>query len=925
MKLAGQDTAVLLITEVIPKAQSLPIPTALLNIPGFSMYTNFNPQHHDLGSSGKRGVSIYIRNDLKASEVTLGETKFIEQCWIHLPLQSKDSLLIGCLYRSPSHATQEATEELCHLLNLACSSKYTHLLLCGDFNMPKIDWTNHFSSAPPSDPSHTFISALDDCFLTQHVCQPTRYRPGETPHTLDLIITSDEGMISNLQYESGLGKSDHIILTFQLNCYTFRHKFDTTQPNCFKGNPEKYVSLLSKVDWAAAESLSVNDQYCHMTTCLKNIAEVCFPRSNRKKDRKNIYINGQALKLKKKKEFLWRVYTRSHDIADYSRYTKCRNQLRALTRRLRSDLEHSLAKNIKHNPKAFWRYTNTRLRTKAKLDDLVDASGSTVSDDAGKACLLNSFFGSVFTKEDLNQIPEPTSQYMGTPIQTVRISAEAVRRKLETIKVDSAPGPDAVHPKLLQLASAPLSGPLAALFQKSLDQGVLPEAWTTAAVVPIHKKGNKQNPSNYRPISLTSIPCKILESLIRDELMEFLTVTDQLSKHQHGFRPRRSCSSQLLEVIEDWSKTIEHGDPVDVVYVDFQKAFDSVPHHRLLRKLHSYGISGNLLRWITAFLSGRKQEVVLNGYHSGLISVTSGVPQGSVLGPLLFIIYINDLPSAVSSSTKMFADDTKMYRNVASASGSTALQTDVDALAGWSDRWQLPFNVDKCKVLHIGANNVHHQYTMRGVTLASTETERDLGIHVDTALKFRKHAASAAAKANQILGVIRRSFELLNVITLPLLYKALVRPHLEFGNVAWGPFNRADQLLVERVQRRATRLIPTLRHLAYEERLEALELPSLFYRRRRGDMIQVYQIFHGGIDLHAEDFFSLAPSERTRGHPWKLQKPIAESRPRRQALSARAINDWNGLPIDVVCAATVAQFKAKLDFHWANIRYSVPT
>ena len=193
----------------------------------------------------------------------------------------------------------------------------------------------------------------------------------------------------------------------------------------------------------------------------------------------------------------------------------------------------------------------------------------------------------------------------------------------------------------------------------------------------------------------------------------------------------------------------------------------------------------------------------------------------------------------------MFADDTKIYRSVPTQPDLTSLQSDIDAMVAWSGRWQLPFNLDKCKVLHLRTNNAQHQYTMSGAQLESSETERDLGIHVETLLKFRKQAAAAAAKTNQILGVIKRLFELIDMHTLALLYKALVRPHLEFGNVAWGPFNRADQLLVERVQRRATRLIPGLRHRPYEERLEALDLPSLLYRRRREDVIQVYQILRG--------------------------------------------------------------------------------
>ena len=377
-------------------------------------------------------------------------------------------------------------------------------------------------------------------------------------------------------------------------------------------------------------------------------------------------------------------------------------------------------------------------------------------------------------------------------------------------------------------------------------------------------------------------------------------------------------------MLEDWSQSIEQGDPVDVLYLDFRKAFDAVPHKRLLRKLSCYGISGKLLSWIEKFLSTRMQKVVVNGHHSDLVAVRSGVPQGSVLGPLLFLAYVNDIPSVVECTAKLFADDTKIYRRVSTPADAAALQADVDHLVAWSDRWQLPFNDDKCKVLHLGPGNARLRYTMRGVSLVETDVERDLGIHVDNSLKFRKQAAAAAAKANQILAVIKRSFELIDDCTLPLLYKALVRPHLEFGNVAWGPFNRADQLLVERVQRRATRLVTSLRHRPYEERLKALNLPSMFYRRRRGDMIQVYQILHGGVNIAAEKFFEPAGTDRTRGHSWKLTKPRAESRPRRQTLSVRIINDWNSLPPSVVNATSVNQFKSRLDAHWASIRHSVP-
>ena len=205
--------------------------------------------------------------------------------------------------------------------------------------------------------------------------------------------------------------------------------------------------------------------------------------------------------------------------------------------------------------------------------------------------------------------------------------------------------------------------------------------------------------------------------------MDFLVETGQISRHQHGFRPRRSCSTQLLEVIEEWSRSLEESKPIDAIYLDFRKAFDAVPHRRLLSKLAAYGIAGNLLTWIGAFLTGRRQQVSVRGCLSQWSPVTSGVPQGSVLGPLLFILYINDVPEVVSSSIKIFADDTKVYRSVSHPPQCQDLQSDIDLIVDWSDQWQLPFNEAKCECLHVGPRNQEHVYTIR-VTFCNPSVKR---------------------------------------------------------------------------------------------------------------------------------------------------------------------------------------------------------
>ena len=271
--------------------------------------------------------------------------------------------------------------------------------------------------------------------------------------------------------------------------------------------------------------------------------------------------------------------------------------------------------------------------------------------------------------------------------------------------------------------------------------------------------------------------------------------------------------------------------------------------------------------------------------------------------------------------TRLFADDTKIYNSIRGQISHCELQDDLDALLRWSEKWQLPFNIGKCKMLHLGQGNPQHQYQLQDSRIASVAEEKDLGVFVDEQLKFRKQAATAISKGNRVLGLIRRSFENLDRETLPLLFKTLVRPLLEYGNAVWGPFNRQDQYLVERVQRRATRMIPALRHLAYQDRLRQLRLPSLCYRRRRGDLILMYALLKGRLNIKKDDFFQDPPLATTRGHSMKVAKPSAQVRARRHHWSIRVVNDWNSLPDHVVLAQSPNEFKNLLDDHLSDHLY----
>ena len=358
------------------------------------------------------------------------------------------------------------------------------------------------------------------------------------------------------------------------------------------------------------------------------------------------------------------------------------------------------------------------------------------------------------------------------------------------------------------------------------------------------------------------------------------------------------------------------------VYLDFSKAFDTVPHSLLLLKLQAVGIDGKVLSWIRDFLTNRQQRVMIKGTCSGWCRVRSGVPQGSVLGPTLFLVFVKDLLDGIGSEGKLFADDAKIYQRVMTPYDAENLQADLQKLEEWSHKWSLSFNKDKCAVMHFGRSNQGYAYSLNGSTLSSTSKEKDLGIIVTSDLKPSAQAARAAAAANSMLGRIKRTFTCLDDETMPALYKALVRPHMEYAIQTWSPYLKKDIKMLEKVQRRATKLVKSISHLTYEDRLKCLGLTTLEKRRKRGDMIEVFKLLKGYDLLRMEgNFLKLdngSNNRKTRGHSLKLSKPRHRTWKRHQFFSSRVVDDWNRLPESVVTCQSVNSFKHHYDQYQKN-------
>jgi hypothetical protein len=407
-----------------------------------------------------------------------------------------------------------------------------------------------------------------------------------------------------------------------------------------------------------------------------------------------------------------------------------------------------------------------------------------------------------------------------------------------------------------------------------------------------------------------------MESCIRDVVVDHLVNNSLIKDSQHGFMRRKSCTTNLLEFLENLTKVQDDGDPIDAIYLDFAKAFDKVPHRRLLAKLKAHSVDGKVLNWIKNWLGGRLQRTVLNGSASDWEEVWSGVPQGSVLGPLAFIVYINDLDEMCTLVTIMnkFADDTKVANKILNQADVVILQDCLHRLVTWADTWGMEFNVTKCKGMQIGRNNPQADYTMSGSRLETTVVERDIGVKVQQSLRPSVQCTDASRRANVVLGQITRSFHFRDKVTFVKLYKQYVRPHLEFAVPAWSPWTQGDIEKLEKIQRRAVRMISGLQGTSYEDRLKELDMLSLQSRRTLYDLVETFKIIRGFADVKYTTWFTLVgdnPARVTRQNsdPLNIVRPNPRNEIRKAFFSFRVVDAWNALPSECKHARSIAMFK----------------
>ena len=504
------------LTEVQSKVASGYISDIDLTIDGYTMYSNLCG----------RGVALYVKDSLRSSEVT-PSTSFESSVWCSLPLHNKDKLLVGVIYRSPN-ATNDQNTLLNSLITEMVTINHSHLMIIGDFNYPDINWDMQISEAPEDSPSQSFLSVYKDCFLHQHVLSPTHYRGQQQANILDLIMTNEPDMIDKLHYTEPIGKSHHLVLDWLFRGYGCNQKEKKKRYFVNKGNYDGMRKHLEEIDWSSRLSgISVDDMWEVISKEILSATELYVPSrifsSSNSHQKRPLWMNGGVVtKIQQKKSAFFR-FKQSRARKDYLDYVHARNAAKTELRRAVRGYEKEIAKRAKSNPKAFYQYVNSKTKSRVRIPDMKGADGVKITRDKDKAELFNKFFSSVYTTEDLNHVPdEPEVKEGHSVLSNITFTVSDIMELLLNLNSNKSPGPDTIHPRVLKECAEVLALPLYLLFTASMEHGKLPAAWKEAVITPIFKKGARTAVNIYRPISLTSVCCKIMEKLVRNSLLQHI-------------------------------------------------------------------------------------------------------------------------------------------------------------------------------------------------------------------------------------------------------------------------------------------------------------------------------------------------------------------------------------------------------------------
>ena len=699
-----------------------------------------------------------------------------ECIFVDIYLNGSTFIRYGTVYRPPNASYEESIEMFSVIYENVVN--VNNFVLLGDFNLPDINWDNLTAS---TQVSREFLTTCFRIGAHQCVSFPTRLN-----NITDLVLCSNRNLIQDIHASAPFSTSDHDII----NVYVVPHNKQKSQfvsKPCFKKADYALINaFIATLDW--------NEIFCNCESAeefwlsFKNIMDTIVlnfvPFTTEKDHGKIPYMSDKLKRLRNIKQRRWQKFSHSRNIVNYHNYRKAASEFQSNFLHAKCQYEEKLFND--KNAKFFFNYIQKNTTVCESIPCLKTTDGNIVTSDVEKATLLSDYFASVFTVDDGN-LPQFTSNCTQN-FDHFNCDEITIVKIVKGLKTKSAPGPDGFTPYFLKQIIARIAKPLCIVYQMSLNQGFVPSDWKIAHIIPAFKSGDPQLASQYRPISLTSVFSKVLEKVVRDQMVKYLIVNNILPGNQHGFMSKKSRVTNLLECLDKWSSNFDKGHQTDIIYLDYSKCFDSVCHSKLLYKLSQYGFKDSALHWVASFLTGRTQHVKVNNSLSPPQDVISGVPQGTVLGPTLFLCFTADLNSVVKyCNLSMYADDSKIFKEIQNNLDCLLLQLDLNEVIKWAAIWQLQLNATKTKHLCVGHCRFPFRYMVNGTVIETVDHIRDLGFIVQSNLKFTIHCNNVIRKAYNTIRNTFNCFKGHKVEFYMKMYITYIRPILESGSMVWSP------------------------------------------------------------------------------------------------------------------------------------------
>lgn len=807
--------------------------------------------------------------------------------------------VIGACYRPP-----DSNSEFPELLGDAIeqvTQKFPNslLFLGGDFNYPEIDWST-LSALHDNNRSECirFLQLLLYHNLTQLVHKPTR-----KDRVLDLVLTNSPEICSTRVLEE---ISDHRVVHCLVSLPTARKsKIKKQLLNYARTDITKMNSMLHTFAaefYEYFDDRTTNENWCLFRDKLKEIEATCVPKLTISSRSDDPWFTRDVKRALNKKKRVYRKASRSNCPQDWEAYENISAETHSIIFQAKDKFFNETLPNLmKTDPKKFWNIVNPKSTHSTAVLMREDGSTLSVEHSAEK---FNKHFTTVFTDElPLNDSLSLSQLPIEYPFPAILITEHGVANAISRLPLKTSPGPDGISAKLLKLTCQHSAKLLAFIFQQSLDSGCIPDDWKLANVVPIFKSGNSNHPNNYRPISLTSISCKLLEHIIHSQVMRHLNRNNLLLQTQHGFREKLSCQTQLFELVTDLHTALHMSICIDALFIDFSKAFDRVPHNRLMLKIRHLSLDQKTTAWIQEFLNNRSQSVKLNNYISHPTRVTSGVPQGSVLGPLLFLVYINDIASNISSSIRLFADDCVVYRKITCTDDVAELQQDLTRLGEWCSKWQMEINVEKTK--HLMFTNItsacYSSYKINDSIIEKVTSFKYLGVILTSDLSWTAHIEYTTNKALKKLGLLKRRLHFTNKDTRLRAFNSLIRPSLEYASIIWHPHQIGLTNMLEMVQNKAARFISSSysRYISVSLLKSDLGLTTLAMRRRLTRLSFFHSLYHSNSSFAQSHIFPAPHTSSRLDHAHKVAPIFARTKKFQNSPLSLCIIEWNSLPPNI--------------------------